>query len=81
MSLIETKNTKDILNKESPWGAPNKNNKQPGSNNPDDMEDLAKKFQDGLKNMFGGSSKTPDVKKPITLLIIGAIAVWALSGL
>jgi membrane protease subunit HflK len=80
MSLIETKNTKDILNKESPWGAPNKSNKQPSSNNPDDMEDLAKKFQDGLKNMFGGSSKTPDVKKPITLFIIGAIAVWALSG-
>jgi membrane protease subunit HflK len=80
MSLIETKNTKDILNKETPWGAPNKNNKQPSSNNPDDMEDLAKKFQDGLKNMFGGSSKTPDVKKPITLFIIGAIAVWALSG-
>ncbi len=80
MSLIETKNTKDILNKESPWGAPNKNNRQPSSNNPDDMEDLAKKFQDGLKNMFGGSSKTPDVKKPITLFIIGAIAVWALSG-
>jgi membrane protease subunit HflK len=80
MSLIETKNTKDILNKESPWGATNKNNKQPSSNNPDDMEDLAKKFQDGLKNMFGGSSKTPDVKKPITLFIIGAIAVWALSG-
>ncbi len=80
MSLIETKNTKDILNKESPWGAPNKNGKQPSSNNPDDMEDLAKKFQDGLKNMFGGSSKTPDVKKPITLFIIGAIAVWALSG-
>ena len=80
MSLIETKNTKDILKKESPWGAPNKNNKQPNSNNPDDMEDLAKKFQDGLKNMFGGSSKTPDVKKPITLFIIGAIAVWALSG-
>jgi modulator of FtsH protease HflK len=80
MSLIETNNTKDILKKESPWGAPNKNNKQPSSNNPDDMEDLAKKFQDGLKNMFGGSSKTPDIKKPITLFIIGAIAVWALSG-
>jgi modulator of FtsH protease HflK len=80
MSLIETDNTKDILKKESPWGAPNKNNKQPSSNTPDDMEDLAKKFQDGLKNMFGGSSKTPDVKKPITLFIIGAIAVWALSG-
>jgi len=80
MSLIETKNTKDILNKESPWGAPNKSNKQSSSNNPDDMEDLAKKFQDGLKNMFGGSSKTPDVKKPIALFIIGAIAVWTLSG-
>jgi len=80
MSLIETKNTKDILKKESPWGAPNKNNKQPNSNNPDDMEDLARKFQDGLKNIFGGSSKTPDAKKPITLFIIGAIAVWALSG-
>ena len=51
MSLIETKNTKDILNKESPWGAPNKNNKQPSSNNPDDMEDLAKKFQDGIKTV------------------------------
>ena len=80
MSLIETGNNKDILKKESPWGSPNKSNKQPSSNNPDDMEDLAKKFQDGLKNMFGGSSKTPDVKKPITLFIIGAIAVWALSG-
>jgi len=80
MSLIETDNSKDILKKESPWGAPNKNNKQPSSNTPDDMEDLAKKFQDGLKNMFGGSSKTPDVKKPITLFIIGAVAVWALSG-
>ncbi len=80
MSLIETNNTKDILKKESPWGAPNKNNKQPSSNNPDDMEDLAKKFQDGIKNMFGGSSKTPDAKKPITLFIVGAIAVWALSG-
>jgi modulator of FtsH protease HflK len=80
MSLIETDNTKDILKKESPWGGPNKNNKQPSSNNSDDMEDLAKKFQDGLKNMFGGSSRTPDVKKPITLFIIGAIAVWALSG-
>ena len=80
MSLIETNNTKDILKKESPWGAPNKINKQTSSNTPDDMEDLAKKFQDGLKNMFGGSSKTPDVKKPITLFIIGAIAVWALSG-
>jgi membrane protease subunit HflK len=44
------------------------------------MEDLAKKFQDVLNNIFGGSSKTPDVKKPITLFIIGAIAVWALSG-
>jgi len=80
MSLIETNNTKNILKKESPWGAPNKNNKQPSPNNPDDMEDLAKKFQDGIKNMFGGSSKTPDAKKPITLFIIGAIAVWALSG-
>ncbi|NDF57862.1 MAG: FtsH protease activity modulator HflK [Proteobacteria bacterium] len=80
MSLIETNNTKDILKKESPWGAPNKNNKQPSPSNSDDMEDLAKKFQDGLKNMFGGSSKTPDAKKPITLFIIGAIAVWALSG-
>jgi membrane protease subunit HflK len=80
MSLIETNNTKDILKKESPWGAPNKNNKQPSPNNPDDMEDLAKKFQDGLKNIFGGSSKTPDAKKPITLFVIGAIAVWALSG-
>ena len=80
MSLIETNNTKDILKKESPWGAPNKSNKQPSSNNSDDMEDLVKKFQDGLKNMFGGSSKTPDVKKPITFFIIGAIAVWALSG-
>ena len=80
MSLIEPNNTNDILKKESPWGTPNKNNKQPSSNNPGDMEDLAKKFQDGLKNIFGGSSKTPDAKKPISLFIIGAIAVWALSG-
>lgn len=80
MSLIETNNTSDILKKESPWGDSNKNNKQSSPNNPGDMEDLAKKFQDGLKNMFGGSSKTPDAKKPLSLFIIGAIAVWALSG-
>jgi len=80
MSLIETNNTSDVLKKESPWGDSNKNNKQPSPNNTGDMEDLAKKFQDGLKNMFRGSSKTPDAKKPITLFIIGAIAVWALSG-
>ena len=49
MSLIETDNTKDILKKESPWGAPHKNGKQPSSNNPDDMEDLAKKFQHEVK--------------------------------
>ncbi|MFM7498128.1 MAG: FtsH protease activity modulator HflK [Candidatus Fonsibacter sp.] len=81
MSLIETNNNKDILKKESPWGSPSKNNKQPGPDNSSvDMEDLAKKFQDGLKNIFGGSSKTPDAKKPIALFIIGAIVVWALSG-
>jgi len=81
MSLIETNNNKDILKKESPWGSPSKKNNQPGPDNSSvDMEDLAKKFQDGLKNIFGGSSKTPDAKKPIALFIIGAIAVWALSG-
>ena len=81
MSLIETNNSKDILKRESPWGSPSKNNKQPGPDNSSvDMEDLAKKFQDGIKNIFGGSSKTPDAKKPIALFLIGAIAVWALSG-
>ena len=81
MSLIESNNSKDILKRESPWGSPSKNNKQPGPDNSSvDMEDLAKKFQDGIKNIFGGSSKTPDAKKPIALFIIGAIAVWALSG-
>jgi membrane protease subunit HflK len=81
MSLIKTNNNKGILKKESPWGLPSKKNNQPGPNNSSvDMEDLAKKFQDGLKNIFGGSSKTPDAKKPIALFIIGAVAVWTLSG-
>ena len=81
MSLIKTNNNKDILKKESPWDLPSKKNNQPGPNNSSvDMEDLAKKFQDGLKNIFGGSSKTPDAKKPIALFIIGAVAVWTLSG-
>ena len=81
MSLIETNNSKDILKRESPWGSPSKNNKQPSPDNSSvDMEDLAKKFQDGIKNIFGGSSKTPDAKKPIALFIIAAIAVWALCG-
>jgi membrane protease subunit HflK len=81
MSLIETNNNKDILKKESPWGSASKKNNQPGPDNSSvDMEDLAKKFQEGLKNIFGGSSKTPDAKKPIALFIIGAIAVWVLSG-
>ena len=81
MSLIEINNSKDILKRESPWGSPSKNNKQPGPDNSSlDMEDLAKKFQDRIKNIFGGSSKTPDAKKPIALFIIGVIAIWALSG-
>jgi membrane protease subunit HflK len=81
MSLIKIINNKSILKKESPWGLPSKKNNQPGPNNSSvDMEDLAKKFQDGLKNIFGGSSKTPDAKKPIALFIIGAVAVWTLSG-
>ena len=81
MSLIETNNSKDILKRESPWGSPSKNNKQPSPDNSSvDMEDLAKKFQDGIKNIFGGSSKTPEAKKPIALFIICAIAIWALSG-
>jgi membrane protease subunit HflK len=81
MTLIKTNNNKGILKKESPWGLPSKKNNQPGPNNSSvDMEDLAKKFQDGLKNIFGGSSKTPDAKKPIALFIIGAVAVWTLSG-
>ena len=81
MSLIKTNNNKDIFKKESPWGSASKKNNQPGPDNSSvDMEDLAKKFQEGLKNIFGGSSKTPDAKKPIALFIIGAIAVWVLSG-
>ena len=50
MSLIETNNSKDILKRESPWGSPSKNNKQPGPDNSSvDMEDLAKNFKMELK--------------------------------
>jgi membrane protease subunit HflK len=79
MSLIKDKNNSDILIKESPWGAPRKNNKQPDLQTSVDGDDLAQKFQEGLKNIFGGNGKQ-DAKKPIILFIIGAIIVWALSG-
>jgi membrane protease subunit HflK len=80
MSLIRINNNDNILKKESPWGAPNKNNKQPNVDNTEDMDELVKKFQDGFKNMFGGSSKNPDTKRPIIFILIGAIGIWALSG-
>ena len=79
MSLIKDNNNNDILIKESPWGAPRKNNKQPDPQTSSEGDDLAQKFQDGLKNIFGGNGKQ-DAKKPIILLIIGAIIVWTLSG-
>jgi modulator of FtsH protease HflK len=79
MSLIKDNNNNDILIKESPWGAPRKSNKQPDPQTSSEGDDLAQKFQDGLKNIFGGDGKQ-DAKKPIILFIIGAIIVWALSG-
>ena len=79
MSLIKDNNNNDILIKESPWGAPHKNNKQPDPQTSSEGDDLAQKFQDGLKNIFSGNEKQ-DAKKPIILLIIGAIIVWTLSG-
>jgi membrane protease subunit HflK len=79
MSLIKDNNNNDILIKESPWGAPRKSNKQPDPQTSTDADDLAQKLQDGLKNIFGGNGKQ-DAKKPIILLIIGAIIVWTLSG-
>jgi membrane protease subunit HflK len=79
MSLIKDKNNSDILIKESPWGAPRKNNKRPDLQTSVDGDDLAQKFQEGLKNIFGGNGEQ-DAKKPIILFIIGAIIVWALSG-
>jgi len=79
MSLIKDNNNSNILRKESPWGSPNKNNKQPSPQSSEDSDDLTQKFQDGLKNIFGGDGKQ-DAKKPIILFIVGAIIVWALSG-
>jgi membrane protease subunit HflK len=79
MSLIKDNNNSNILRKESPWGATNKNNKQPRPQSSEDSDDLTQKFQDGLKNIFGGDGKQ-DAKKPIILFIVGAIIVWALSG-
>jgi len=79
MSLIKDNNNSNILRKESPWGAPSKNNKQPSPQSSEDSDDLTQKFQDGLKNIFGGGGKQ-DAKKPIIIFIIGAIIVWALSG-
>jgi membrane protease subunit HflK len=79
MSLIKDNNNSNILRKESPWGAPSKNNKQPSPQSLEDSDDLTQKFQDGLKNIFGGGGKQ-DAKKPIIIFIIGAIIVWALSG-
>jgi membrane protease subunit HflK len=79
MSLIKDNNNSNILRKDSPWGAPSKNNKQPSPQSLEDSDDLTQKFQDGLKNIFGGGGKQ-DAKKPIIIFIIGAIIVWALSG-
>ena len=79
MSSIKENNNSSILRKESPWGASSKNNKQPSPQSSEDSNDLTQKFQDGLKNIFGGGKKQ-DAKKTIIIFIIGAITVWALSG-
>jgi len=79
MSLIKDNNNSNILRKDSPWGAPSKNNKQPSPQSLEDSDDLTQKFQDALKNIFGDGGKQ-DAKKPIIIFIIGAIIVWALSG-
>jgi membrane protease subunit HflK len=79
MSLIKDNNNSNILRKDSPWGDPSKNNKKPSPQSLEDSDDLTQKFQDGLKNIFGGGGKQ-DAKKPIIIFIIGAIIVWALSG-
>jgi membrane protease subunit HflK len=79
MSSIKENNNSNILRKESPWGASSKNNKQPSPQSSEDSNDLTQKFQDGLKNIFGGGGKQ-DAKKTIIIFIIGAITVWALSG-
>jgi membrane protease subunit HflK len=79
MSSIKKNYNSIILRKESPWGASSKNNKQPSPQSSEDSSDLTQKFQDGLKNIFGGGGKQ-DAKKTIIIFIIGAIIVWALSG-
>ena len=79
MSSIKKNYNSIILRKESPWGASSKNNKQPSPQSSEDSNDLTQKFQDGLKNIFGGGKKQ-DAKKTIIIFIIGAITVWALSG-
>jgi len=77
MSITDRDNS--ILNRESPWGdSPKKDNLNEGKT--PNFEDLSQKFQDSIKNIFGGGKKLQNPKRPVALFLIVLVALWFLSG-
>jgi len=77
MSTIDKDSS--ILNRESPWGdSPKKDSSNEGKT--PNFEDLSQKFQDSIKNIFGGGKKLQSPKRPIALFLIVLVALWFLSG-
>jgi len=69
----------NILKRESPWGdSPKKDSSNEGKT--PNFEDLSQKFQDSIKNIFGGGKKLQSPKRPIALFLIVLVALWFLSG-
>ena len=87
-----------ILKNQGPWGpinnGPNNDNNKGQNNKPNqepdlDLEEMMKKFEDFVKNMFGGNNKNPNdpnsgskaPKSIIGLVILGFILLWLSSGI
>jgi len=77
MSITDKNN--GILSRESPWGdSPKKDSSTEGKT--PNFEDLSQKFQDSIKNIFGGGKKLQSPKRSIILFLIVLVALWFLSG-
>lgn len=84
MQDLLTKFSWDHNNGKGPWGkkTTNKPRQAQGDNNQPDIEDLLRNAQHKMRGMMsdGGGNGDGDLGRLIPLALIGALAVWGLSG-